>query len=76
MSQSQSNCGVFPSRRLLLLLLLEVCGSFDAGFPALGFALGLHELDHEEGQDDHRSQKGEHGDGLAHFLVVATGHYP
>lgn len=71
----QSHCGVFP-HRLLLLLLLEVCGPLDAGFPPLGFTLGLGELNHEKGQDHHRSQEGEHWDGLAYLLVVATGHYP
>lgn len=70
----QLNCGVLPTR-LLLLLLLEVRGPFDAGFPALGFALGLCQLDHKKGEDDHRSQEGKHGDGLAHFLVVAARHY-
>lgn len=69
-----SNCGIFSSR--LLLLLLEVCGPFDARLPALGFALGLGELDHEKRQDNHCSQECEDGDGLAHFLVVATRHYP
>lgn len=69
----QSHSGAFPSCHSLLL---EVCGSFDPRFPALGFALGFSELDHEKGQNHHRSQEGEHGDGLTNFLVVATRHYP
>lgn len=71
--QSQSNCGISPTRRRLLLL--EVRRPFDTGFPALGFALCLCELDHEKGKDHHCSQEGKHRDGLTHFLVVATGHY-
>lgn len=72
-----SHRGVFPSRGgLLLLLLLQVGGPFDARLPALRFALGFSELDHKEGQDDHGSQEGEDRDGLTHFLVVTTRHDP
>lgn len=69
---AQSHGGVFPRGRLLL----QVRGPLDAGLPALGFALGLGELNHKEGQDNHSSQEGKHGDGLTHFLVVAPRHYP
>lgn len=74
-SEAMSHCRVFACVRELLLLLLEICGSFNAWFPTLWLAPGLSQLHHEEGQHDHGTQKSKHGNGLTHFLIIATRHY-
>lgn len=76
-SEAMSHCRVFACVRelLLLLLLLEIGGPFNAWFPALWLAPGLSQLHHEEGQHNHGTQKSEHGNGLTHFLIIATWHY-
>lgn len=63
-------------RGLWWMSLLHELGTLHPGLPALRPAPGLVDLYHEEGQDHHGSQEGEHGDGLAHLLVVAAGHDP
>lgn len=75
--KAASHCGVLACwcQLLLLLLLLKVNWTFDSGFPSFGLAFGFGELHHKEGQHNHGSQEGKHGDGLAHFLVVASWHY-
>ncbi len=67
--------GVFAWVRGLLLLLLKVERPFHSGFPALGLALGLGQLHHKEGKNNHGTKKGKHWDSLAHLLIIATGHY-
>ena len=70
------HCGVLACWCQLLLLLLKVGRlTFDSGFPSFGLAFGFGELHHKEGQHNHGSQEGKHGDGLAHFLVVTSWHY-
>ncbi len=67
--------GVFAWVRGLLLLLLKVERPFHSRFPALGLALGLGQLHHKEGKNNHGTKKGKHWDSLAHLLIIATGHY-
>lgn len=56
--------------------LLHELWALHPGLPPLWPALGLVDLDHEEGQDHHGSQEGEDGNGLTDLLVVAARHDP
>lgn len=56
--------------------LLHELWALHPGFPPLRPAFGLVDLYHKEGQDHHGPQEGEHGNGLAHLLIVAARHDP